>query len=422
MDFAYSPKVEELRSRLAAFLEREVAPLNEAWHAEAAAHRYPLDIVERLKPKAYEEGLWNLFLPGLTEDEPGTRLSNLEYAPLAEMMGRFPWCPEAFNCSAPDTGNMEVLHLFATPEQRQRWLVPLLAGEIRSIVSITEPDTASSDPTNLKTSIRREGNEYVINGRKWFQTGAMHPKMRFALVFGVSDENAERHRRHSFVIVPTDTPGFEVVRDVPIMHHHSPEGHCEVVFRDCRVPAENLVGEEGDGFKIAQARLGPGRVHHCMRTIGQCELALEMMCDRALAREAFGSKLADYSNIQDWIALSRIEIDQARLLVLRTAWLMDREGNKAARIDVSAIKVVAARLQTTVLDRAMQLFGGAGLTPDTPLSYLWTWGRALRFIDGPDEVHLRGVARAELKKAKEAGPRNAEQYTYRRDRVPSSAS
>lgn len=423
MDFAYSPRVEALRERLLAFMAREIAPANREWHEIAAGHRYPLDLIERLKATAYQEGLWNLFLPGLRDDEPGTRLSNLEYAPLAEIMGRYPWASEVFNCSAPDTGNMEVLHLFASDDQKRRWLTPMLEGRIRSIVCITEPDTGSSDPTNLKTSIVREGDHYVINGRKWFSTGAMHPNMAFALVLGVSnpDPEAPRHGRHSFVIVPRDTPGFEVVRDVPIMHHHSPEGHCEVVFRDVRVPVGNLVGEEGAGFAIAQARLGPGRVHHCMRTIGQCELALEMMCDRALERVTFGRKLADNANIQDWIAQSRIEIDQARLYVLRTAWLMDREGNKAARTAVSAIKVAAAQLQVRVLDRAIQVWGAAGLTPDTPLAYLWTWGRALRFVDGPDEVHLRGIAREELKAAQAAAPRNLDQFTYRRDRIPASA-
>lgn len=419
MDFHFSEKVEQLRARLKAFIDDEVAPANVEWHEIAARHEYPTAIVERLKARAYSEGLWNLFLPGLRDDEPGTRLTNLEYAPLAEIMGRFPWSAEVFNCNAPDTGNIELLHLFATPQQREDWLIPLMEGAIRSIVCITEPDTASSDPTNLETTIVRDGDHYVVNGRKWFSTGGMHPNLRVALVLGVDPqaEPSNRHNRHSWVIVPTDTPGFEVVRDVPIMHHHSPEGHCEVVFRNCRVPVENLVGEEGQGFRIMQARMGPGRIHHCMRTIGQCELALELMCDRAMVRRTFGTLLADYSNIQDWIALSRIQIDQARLLTLRTAWQMDTEGNKAARINVSAIKVVAARLQTEVLDRAMQVFGAAGLTPDTPLSMLWTWGRALRFIDGPDEVHLRTIARDELKRAKAAGPRNMEQFTYRRDRA-----
>jgi acyl-CoA dehydrogenase len=313
-------------------------------------------------------------------------------------MGRVPWSSEVFNCSAPDTGNMETLHLFATPEQRRRWLMPLLEGTIRSGVSITEPDVASSDPTNLRTTIRRDGDHYVVNGRKWFTTGAKHPNFAFALVLGITDESedAPRHGRHSFVIVPKETPGFRVVRDVAIMHHHSAEGHCEVEFSNVRVPVANRLGEEGKGFAIAQARLGPGRIHHCMRTIGQCELALELMCERALTRSTFGKKLSDNANIQDWIAMSRIEIEQARLLNLRASWIMDTQGNKAARTEVSAIKVVAARLQTRVVDRAMQVFGAMGITPDTPLSYLWTWGRALRFIDGPDEVHLRNVARVEL--------------------------
>lgn len=402
MDFSYSPKVVALQERLNDFMDRHVLPANAEWHRQVHAGSYPLDLVNELKAGAKDEGLWNLFLPALRDDEPGTRLTNLEYAPLAEIMGRVPWASEVFNCSAPDTGNMEVLHLFATPEQRERWLVPLLEGDIRSIVCITEPDVASSDPTNVSTTIRREGDQYVINGRKWFSTGALHPNFRVAIVFGVSDASpdSDPHKRHSFVLVPRDTPGFEVVRDVPVMHHHSPEGHCEVVFRNVRVPASNLLGNEGEGFAIAQARLGPGRVHHCMRTIGQCELALELMVERALERKAFGKQLADFANIQDWIAESRIEIDQARLLVLQAAWRMDQEGNKAARVDVSAIKVVAPRLQTRVVDRAMQVFGAAGVTPDTPLSYLWSWGRALRFVDGPDEVHLRVVARNELKKGR----------------------
>jgi acyl-CoA dehydrogenase len=405
MDFAHSPRVEDLRARLTAFMEQRVLPENRRWLRLAEAGTYPLEVIEPLKEQAKAEGLWNLFLPALRDDEPGTRLTNLEYAPLAEIMGRIPWASEVFNCSAPDTGNMEVLHLFATPEQRARWLDPLLAGEIRSVVSITEPDVASSDPTNLETRIRRDGDDYVIDGRKWFNTGALHPNARFLLVLGVSDPSpdAPRHRRHSFVIVPMDAPGFEVVRNVPIMNHHAPEGHCEVLFRNVRVPAANLLGEEHAGFAIAQARLGPGRIHHCMRTIGQCELALELMCARALERKAFGRHLADYANNQDAIALSRIEIDQARLLCLRAAWMMDVHGNQSARVDVSAIKVVAARLQTTVLDRAIQVFGAMGLSNDTPLAGLWTWGRALRFVDGPDEVHLRVVSRDELAKAKARG-------------------
>jgi acyl-CoA dehydrogenase len=409
MDFAYSPKVLDLQAKLREFMEGLVLPNNERWHCEVEEGAYPLDLIDNLKVEAKAHGLWNLFLPGLRDDEPGTRLTNLEYAPLAEIMGRVPWSAEVFNCNAPDTGNMEILHMFATPHQREQWLKPLLEGEIRSVVSITEPDVASSDPTNLRTSILRDGDHYIINGRKWFNTGAMHPHARVLIVLGVSDdrEATPAHKRQSFVIVPIDAPGFEIVRNTPIMNHRSPEGHCEVVFRNVRVPRSNLLGQEGEGFAIAQARLGPGRIHHCMRTIGQCELALELMRERVLERSVFGKKLADYANIQDDIARSRIEIDQARLLCLHAAWLMDTHGNKAARIDVSAIKIVAAQLQTRVVDRAMQVFGAMGLSDHLPLADLWTWGRALRFIDGPDEVHLRVVARSELKKAKESLGRNA---------------
>jgi acyl-CoA dehydrogenase len=410
MDFACSDKVEALRAQVDAFLHDRILPANREWMDIARQGRYPIEILELLKDEARAQGLWNLFLPSLGDDEPGTRLSNCEYAPLAEIMGRVPWASEVFNCSAPDTGNIELLHLFATPEQRRDWLLPLLDGEIRSCIGITEPDVASSDPTNLQTTIRRDGGDYLVNGRKWFTTGAMHPNARFVIVMGLSDtsEEAGRHARHSMVIVPFDAPGVEVVRDLAIMGHHSPEGHCEVVFRNVRVPAGNLLGGEGDGFALAQARLGPGRVHHCMRTIGQCELALELMCERVLERQMFGRRLSDFANIQDWIAESRMEIDQARLLVMRAAWVMDTQGNKAAHVDVSAIKVVAANLQTRVADRAIQVFGAMGLTDDTPLAYLWSWGRALRFIDGPDEVHKRVVARNELKRAKSSLGRAAD--------------
>ncbi|MDP3626397.1 MAG: acyl-CoA dehydrogenase family protein [Hydrogenophaga sp.] len=403
MDFQYSEDNQQMQRTLRQFMDRHVLPQNREWQRLADSGVYPSSVIEPLKVLAKEAGLWNLFLPGLREGEPGTRLSNMEYAPLAEIMGRIPWASEVFNCNAPDTGNMEMLHLFATPEQHERWLKPLLEGEIRSCFSMTEPDVASSDATNIQTTIRREGDEYVINGRKWFSTGAMHPLCRFTIVMGVSDESpdASPHNRHSMVIVPLDTPGFKIVRNVAIMHHHTPEGHCEVTFTNVRVPVSSLLGKEGAGFALAQARLGPGRVHHCMRSIGQCELAMELMCERALSRKAFGKNLSDFANVQDWIGHSRVEIDQARLLVLRAAWLMDTQGNKAARIDVSAIKLVAALLQTRVLDRAMQVFGAMGITPDTPLSYLWTWGRAMRFFDGPDEVHLRAIARHELSRARE---------------------
>ena len=402
MDFSHSPANLGLQGRVRDMMERLVLPSNRDWHRWADAGEYPLDVIEPLKACAKAEGLWNLFLPGLKPDEPGTRLSNTEYAPLAEIMGRVPWASEVFNCSAPDTGNIELLHLYATPAQRERWLRPLLEGTMRSCYAMSEPDVASSDPTNLETSIVRDGDELVINGRKWFITGALHPLCELVVLMGVSDgsPDAPRHRRHSIVLLPLKTPGLEIVRNIPILQHHSVEGHVELVFRNVRVPASALLGEPGEGFAMAQARLGPGRVHHCMRTIGQCELALELMAERALERQTFGRKLADYANVQDWIAESRVEIDQARLLVMRAAWRMDTEGNASARTDVAAIKLVAARLQTRVLDRAMQVFGAMGLSPDTPLAFLYTWGRAMRFLDGPDEVHLRTVARAELEAAR----------------------
>lgn len=405
MDFAYSARVEELRTRLQAFMDAHVQPADARWREEVEAGRYPIALIDGLKAKAKAEGLWNLFLPALKPDEPGTRLSNLEYAPLAEIMGRIYWSSEVFNCNAPDTGNMEILHMFATPEQRARWLDPLMHGEIRSCVGITEPGVASSDPTNLQTTIIRDGDDYVITGRKWWTTGALHPNVKFCIVMGLSDTRpeADPHKRHSMAIVPMDAPGVSVVRDLPLLNHHSPEGHTETDFDNVRVPAANMLGEEGAGFALAQARLGPGRIHHCMRSIGQCEVALELMVERALQRKAFSRNLAEYANVQDWIAEARMEIDQARLLCLRAAWMMDTHGNKAARTEVSAIKVVAARLQTKIADRAMQVFGAAGLSNDTPLAFIYSWGRALRFIDGPDEVHLRTVARAEIRKRQQSG-------------------
>ncbi|MEQ5871552.1 acyl-CoA dehydrogenase family protein [Sagittula sp. NFXS13] len=412
MHFEYSDRTKSLLGQLGDFMENHVLPANRKYHELANQGVYPLEVIEPLKAKAYEAGLWNLFMPELEDEDPGTRLSNLEYAPLAEVMGRVPWCSEVFNCSAPDTGNMEILKRFATPEQKARWLDPLMTGEIRSVVALTEPDTASSDLTNLQTTILPDGQDFVINGRKWFSTGAKHPNAKFAIVFGISDasDDADPHKKHSFVLVPLDAPGVEIVRDVPIMHHHAPEGHCEILFRNVRVPADAMLGAPGDGFLLAQARLGPGRIHHCMRTIGQCELALELMCNRALQRQTYGKPLSDNANIQDWIAQSRMEIDAARLLMLQTAWKMDRDGAKAARVDVSAIKVTAAQLQTRVVDRAIQVFGAAGITPDTPLSFLWTWGRAMRFLDGPDEVHMRVIARKELKRAKAAPDRNLHHF------------
>ena len=404
MDFAPSPNAQAWLQKLEAFMDRYVLPHNGAWHRCAAERVHP-PFMQDLKEMAQAEGLWNLCLPGLRDDEPGTRLNNLDYAPLAQAMGRLPWSAEVFNCSAPDSGNMDLLQRNATPAQRSDWLMPLLQGRIRSAFAMSEPDVASSDPTNLQTAVRREGPQLVINGRKWFITGAAHPDCRLLIVMCRNEGEAEgdsRHDGHSMVLVPMDTPGVNVVRNIPIMQHVTPEGHCEILLRDVRVPADNLLGQWGKGFAMAQARLGPGRVHHCMRTVGQCELALELACDRALERRAFGKYLADQANVQEWIAQSRMEIDQARLLVLHAAWSLDQaQPPQQLRAQVAAIKVVAAQLQTRVVDRAMQIFGAMGLSPDTPLAYLWTWGRALRLLDGPDEVHLRTVARQELARAKE---------------------
>jgi len=395
-------------------MERYVLPYNAAWHRSVLDGVYPPVFLEDLKTLAQEEGLWNFFTPNLGAEAGGIGLSNLDYAPLAEIMGRIPWAAEVFNCSAPDTGNMELLHRFANPMQRERWLAPLLAGKIRSAFAMTEPDVGSSDPTNLQTSVKRIGNQLVLNGRKWFITGAAHPRCEVLLVMCRNTEEPMHlgheivdflqtnvHHQHSIVLVPIDQVGLEIVRNISVVHNHAPEGHCEIVFRNVHVPADHLLGNWGDGFAMAQARLGPGRIHHCMRTIGQCELALEMATQRAIERKAFGHYLSDYANIQQWIAESRIEIDQARLLVQRVAWLLDSNNKDIAfiRAQIAAIKVVAARLQTSVVDRAMQIFGAMGLSPDTPLAYFWTWGRAMHLMDGPDEVHLRTVARHEFVKA-----------------------
>jgi len=396
MDFAYTDKVEELRRRVRAFLDDHIVPRIGQWRDEVHAGRYPVSFMEDLKALAKSEGLWNLFLPALADDEPGTRLTNLEYAPLAEIMGRVHWASEAFNCSAPDTGNMELLHMFATPEQREQWLVPLLNGEIRSAFAMTEPDVASSDATNITTSIRRDGDDYVIDGRKWFITNAAHPNCRILIVMGKTDPDAERHRQQTMVLVPMDTPGVEVVRNITTVNHVAPEGHCEILFRGVRVPVSNRLGEEGSGFALAQARLGPGRIHHCMRSIGAAELALELMTERAQERKTFGRYLHQHGTVAEWIARSRIEIDQARLLVLKTAWMIDRVGARGARKEISMIKALVPALHTTVCDRAMQVFGAMGISPDTPLADSWTWGRALRFADGPDEVHLQSIARMEI--------------------------
>ena len=417
MDFAHSPLSLSMQARLQQFMADLVLPSMAEWHRWSDAGEYPLDLVEPLKAQARALGLWNLFLPSLRDDQPGTRLSHVDYAPLAEIMGRVPWAAELFNCNAPDSGTMELLQLFASPAQTERWLNPLLRGEIRSCFAMSEPDTASSDPTQLQTAIVRSGDHWVLNGRKWFITGAAHPRCRFAVVMGRNggvseEENLPDHARHSMVIVPMDTPGLLVERNIPVMDHQALDGHCELIFRNVRVPADALLGDPGAGFALAQARLGPGRVHHAMRSIGQCELALELMCERALERRAFGGRLGDFANVQDWIAESRVEIDQARLLVMHAAWTLDSAGSAAARTEVSATKLVSSRLQTRVLDRAMQVFGAMSLSPDTPLARLWAWGRALRFLDGPDEVHLRTVARAELKRAK--GRRGANAAHLRR--------
>lgn len=402
MDFSFSDRSVVLQDALNRFMQSYVLPHEQAWHDEVSKGVYPPQVVEDLKALAKDEGLWNFFLPDLPVEAPGTGLSNLDYAPLAEIMGRVYWASEVFNCNAPDSGNMELLHLFATPEQKKRWLTPLFEGEIRSCFMMTEPDVASSDATNIQFSIRPEGDDYILNGRKWFITGALDPRAKLGIVLGVTDADAAAHQRHSQILFPMDSPGIEIVRNISYMNHLAPEGTCEVVFRDVKLPKENLLGEEGAGFAMAQARLGPGRIHHCMRSIGQCELALDLMCQRALERRAFGKYLHEYGNIGEWIARARIEIEQARLLVLKCAWLIDQKGNRAARNEISMITALVPPLQTKIINQAIQVFGAMGLSPDTPLPYLWTWGRALQILDGPDEVHLRAVAKNEIKRAQDA--------------------
>jgi len=415
MDFSYSEKTEQLRAQLQHFMEAYVVPRIGQWNEEVHKGLFPVSFIDDLKSLAKAEGLWNLFLPHLRDDEPGTRLTNLEYAPLAEIMGRIPWCSEVFNCSAPDTGNMEVLHMFATEAQREEWLVPLLNGEIRSAFAMTEPDVASSDATNIQTNIHRDGDEYVINGRKWFITNANHPNCKVFIVMGKTDPSADAHRQQSMVLVPMDTPGVEVVRNITTINHYSPEGHAEVVLRNVRVPVGNLIAEEGDGFMIAQARLGPGRIHHCMRAIGMSELCLELMVARSQERKAFGKYLHQHGSVSEWIARSRIEIEQARLLVLKSAALIDSEGAKIARKEISMIKVIAPTLLTTIADRAMQVFGAMGVSPDTPLADLYTHGRVLRFADGPDEVHLQTIAKLERRESL-GNLHNAGKYLYMPER------
>ncbi len=396
MDFAYSEKVEELRERLLDFMDRHVYPAEPVWEQQVRESGDPVHhapIMEELKAEARRRGLWNLFLP---DPEYGAGLTNLEYAPLAEITGRSHIAPEALNCAAPDTGNMEILHQFGTPEQKRRWLQPLLAGEIRSCFSMTEPDVASSDARNIQTRIERDGDEYVINGRKWWISGAARERCRITILMGKTDPDQETYRQQSMVLVPMDTPGVTVVRQLPVFGYFHNESHCEVLFENVRVPVTNILGREGEGFAIAQARLGPGRIHHCMRLVGMAERALELACKRALTRVAFGRALADQGVVQDQIARSRIEIEQARLLVLKAAWMMDVAGKKSAQMEIAAVKVAAANMACTVVDRAIQIHGGAGVSDDFPLAAMYAGARTLRFADGPDEVHRRAVARMEL--------------------------
>jgi acyl-CoA dehydrogenase len=397
MDFELSPVAEEHRARLSAFMDEHVYPNEERAEEEIRAsgdpHHHP-EVLEELKAEARRRGLWNLFLPHRTKWTEG--LSNLDYAPLAEITGRSHLAPEALNCSAPDTGNMEILTMFGTPEQQEEWLYPLLEGEIRSCFAMTEPAVASSDATNIETEIRSEGVDYVITGRKWWISGAADARCKVAIVMGKTDPDAPAHGQQSMVLVPLDTPGVRVVRNLTVFGYSDQEGHCEIVFDGVRVPKRNLLGEEGGGFAIAQARLGPGRVHHCMRAIGAAERALEIMCRRVLSRRAFGGPIADQGVVQQWIADSRLEIDQARWYVLYTAFAMDRFGSKAARNEISGIKVVVPSMALRVIDRAIQACGAAGVGPDLPLARMYASMRTLRIADGPDEVHRRSVARREL--------------------------
>ena len=398
MDFELSPTCRDLRERLLAFMDEAVAPAEAVYDEQLAAggpHSQPA-VMEELKAEARARGLWNLFLPHRTEWTDG--LSNLDYAPLAEILGRSPIASEACNCSAPDTGNMEILTMFGTPEQQERWLQPLLEGEIRSCFSMTEPAVASSDATNIQLRIERQGDEYVLNGRKWFISGALHPNCRISIVMGKTDPDGPPHRQQSMVLVPMDTPGMTVVRNLQVFGYTDHEGHCEITYDDVRVPVENVLGEEGGGFAIAQARLGPGRIHHCMRTIGAAERALELLCERLLHRVAFGKTLAEQGVWEERIADARIAIDQARLYTFYAAWLMDEQGNKAARTEIAGIKVAVPRMALEVIDDAIQAFGGAGVSQDTPLAGMYSWIRCLRLADGPDEVHRRTIAQRELRK------------------------
>jgi acyl-CoA dehydrogenase len=398
MDFAFDAKTEELREKLLEFMDAYVYPAEPVFAEQMAALDDPWTapaVVEDLKAQARTRGLWNLFLPG----EHGAGLTNLQYAPLAEISGRSPHlAPVAMNCAAPDTGNMEVLAMFGTQRQREQWLRPLLDGEIRSAFAMTEPDVASSDARNIATSISRDGDSYVINGRKWYISGAMNPNCRIFIVMGKSNPDAEPHRQHSQILVPRDTPGIQVKRGMTVFGYTDGAhgGHPEVIFDNVRVPASNLIAEEGAGFAIAQARLGPGRIHHCMRSIGIAERAIEMMCKRTLSRTAFGQPIAEQGVVQDWIAESRVRVEQLRLLVLKTAWLMDTVGNRGAHTEIQAIKIATPATVEWILDKAIQAHGAGGVSQDFPLAHMWAQVRTLRLADGPDEVHKRSLARREL--------------------------
>jgi len=397
MDLDPTPKTKDLQLRLKAFMEEHIYPNEALFHDQIEAHRWaPTAIVQELKTKARAAGLWNLFLP---ENEHGAGLSNLEYAPLCEIMGRSIMAPEVFNCSAPDTGNMEVLARYGSPEQQERWLDPLLAGDIRSCFAMTEPAVASSDATNIESSIAREGDEYVINGRKWWSSGAGDPRCKIAIFMGKSDFNAPLHKQQSMILVPMDAPGVKIERLLTVFgYDHAPHGHAEVSYTNVRVPVSNILLGEGRGFEIAQGRLGPGRIHHCMRCIGVAERALETMCKRVQSRVAFGKTIAEQGTIRADIAASRMEIEQARLLVLKAAHMMDTVGNKVARAEIAMIKVIVPNVTLRVLDRAIQAHGAAGVSQDTFLASAWAHVRTLRLADGPDEVHTEAIAKLELRK------------------------
>jgi acyl-CoA dehydrogenase len=402
MDFGYSPRTQELRAAVSAFMDEHVYPAEGRYWAELEANTQagrrwtPLHVIEELKPKARAAGLWNLFLP---ESELGAGLTNQEYAPLAEIMGRVLWSSEVFNCSAPDTGNMEVLVRYGSAEQKQRWLEPLLRGEIRSGFAMTEPDVASSDAANIEARIQRDGDGYLINGRKWWTSGAGDPRCKILIFMGKTDPEAPKYSQQSMILVPMDTPGVKVVRSLSVMgYDDAPHGHMEIQFDDVRVPASNLLLGEGRGFEIAQGRLGPGRIHHCMRLIGLAERALDLMCQRALQRVAFGKPIAQHGVTQERIAEARCRIEQARLLTLKAAWMMDVAGNKTAKAEIAMIKVVAPQMACQVIDWAMQVHGGAGMCQDFPLAFYYAQARTLRFADGPDEVHRNTIAKLELGK------------------------